>query len=114
MLDYGKHKISYDDFKYGDMKYLNTKRIFRTLIVVSCLIIFLLAGLFISINFIVDPIIYWLASTEGARIFIGCILSWLGVSTLFDLFYKRFKRRRKIKRFNALNVPYPRTFKGRK
>ncbi len=35
--------------------------------------------------FIVDPIIYWLASTEGARIFISCILSWLGVSRLFDL-----------------------------
>ena len=96
------------------MKSLNTKKIFRILIVVCCLIVFLLIGLLISINFIVDPIIYWLASTEGARIFLGCILSWLGVSTLFDLFYKFYKRRKKIVKYNALNVPYPRTFKGRK
>ena len=96
------------------MKYLNTKKIFRVLIVFSCLIASLLIGLLISINFIVDPIVYWLASTEGARIFIGCILSWLGISKIFDMLYKRYKRRKKIARFNALNVPYPRTFKGRK
>ena len=96
------------------MKHLNTRKILRGLVVVACLIVSLMIGLFISINFIVDPIIYWLASTEGARVFIGCILSWLGVSTLFDLFYKCCKRRKKIARFNALNVPYPRTFKGRK
>ena len=70
-------------------------------------------GFIILINLIVDPIIYWLASTEGARIMISCILSWFGVSILFDLFYKRYKRR-KVNRFNALNIPYPRTFKGRK
>ena len=96
------------------MKYLNTQKIFRILIVVFFLIVSLFIGFLISINFIVDPIIYWLASTEGARIFIGCILSWLGVSTLFDLFYQRYKRRKKIARFNALDVPYPRTFRGRK
>tara|TARA_B100000945_G_scaffold170370_1_gene136561 strand:+ start:211 stop:501 length:291 start_codon:yes stop_codon:yes gene_type:complete len=96
------------------MKHLNTKKIFRALLVFACLIASLLIGLLISINFLVDPIIYWLASTEGARIFIGCILSWIGVSTFFDLLYKRYKRRKKIERFNALNVPYPRTFKGRK
>ena len=96
------------------MKSLNTKKFFRIFIVVCCLIVFLLIGLLISINFIVDPIIYWLASTEGARIFLGCILSWLGVSTFFDLFYKRYQRRKKIERFNALDVPYPRTFRGRK
>tara|TARA_Y100001968_G_C18972636_1_gene532987 strand:+ start:150 stop:440 length:291 start_codon:yes stop_codon:yes gene_type:complete len=96
------------------MKYLNTKKFFRVLIVVSCLIASLLIGLLISINFIVDPIVYWLASTEGARIFIGCILSWLGISKIFDMLYKRYKRRKKIASFNALNVPYPRTFKGRK
>ena len=96
------------------MKYLNTRRIIRAFIVLACLIISLLIGLLISINFIVNPIIYWLASTEGARIFIGCILSWLGVSSSFDLFYKRYMRRKKYERFNALNVPYPRTFKGRK
>ncbi len=96
------------------MKHLSTKKILRVLLVVACLIVTLMIGLLISLNFIVDPIIYWLASTEGARIFIGCILSWLGVSTLFDLFYKRYKRRKKIERFNALNVPYPRTFRGRK
>ena len=99
------------------MKHLKTKKIFRIFIVVFCLIFSLLIGLLISINFIVNPIIYWLASTEGARIFIGCIFSWIGVSKLFDLFYKRYKRykrKREIARFNALNVPYPRTFKGRK
>tara|TARA_Y100001968_G_scaffold296249_1_gene304308 strand:- start:1194 stop:1484 length:291 start_codon:yes stop_codon:yes gene_type:complete len=96
------------------MKHLNTKKIFRALVVFGILIASLLIGLLISIHFLVDPIIFWLASTEGARIFIGCILSWLGVSTFFDLFYKRYKRRKKIERFNALNVPYPRTFKGRK
>ena len=96
------------------MKRLNTKRILRVLLVITGLIICLLIGLFISVNFIIDPIIYWLASTEGARIFIGCILSWLGVSTFFDLFYKFYKRRKRNDRFNALNVPYPRTFRGRK
>ena len=96
------------------MKSLNTKKNFRILIVLCCLIVFLLIGLLISINFIVDPIIYWLASTEGVRIFIACILSWLGISKAFDLFYKRFQSRKKFERFNALNVPYPRTFKGRK
>ena len=96
------------------MKHLNQEKILRVLVVVVCLIVSLLIGLLVSINFIVDPIIYWLASTELARIFIGCILSWLGVSTFFDLFYKYYRRRKKIERFNALNVPYPRTFKGRK
>ncbi len=96
------------------MKPLNTKKIFRLLVVVAFLIFSLLIGLIISINFIVDPIIYWLASTEAARIFLACILSWLGVSILFDLFYKDYIRRRKIERFNALKVPYPRTFRGRK
>ena len=96
------------------MKNLNTKKFFKALLVVACLILSLLIGLLISVNFIVDPIIYWLASTEGARVFIGSILSWLGVSKIFDLYYKRYKRRKKIERFNALNVPYPRTFRGRK
>ena len=96
------------------MKHLNTKKIFKALVVITCLIASLFVGLLISVNFIVDPIIYWLASTERARIFIGCILSWLGVSTLFDFYYKYYKRRKKMERFNALNVPYPRTFKGRK
>ena len=96
------------------IKHLNKKKFFRVLVVVSGLIVSLLLGLLISMNFIVNPIIYWLASTEGARVFIGCILSWLGVSRFFDLFYKYYKRRKKIERFNALNVPYPRTFRGRK
>ncbi len=96
------------------MKHLNLKKIFRGLVVFACLIISLLIGLLISINFIIDPIIYWLASTELARMGIGITLSWLGVSKIFDLFYKRYKRRKKLKRFNALNVPYPRTFRGRK
>ena len=96
------------------MKNFNTKKIIRALLVIAFLAFFLFIGLLISLNLLVDPIIYWLASTEGARIFISCIFSWLGVSTLFDLFYKRYRRRKKLKRFNALSVPYPRTFKGRK
>ena len=96
------------------MKHLNKKKILRVLVVAFCLFVSLRIGFLISINFIVDPIIYWLASTEGARIFIGCILSWLGVSTFFDLYYKHYKRRKKIERFNALHVPYPRIFRGRK
>ncbi|MBW3042565.1 hypothetical protein [Prochlorococcus marinus] len=96
------------------MKHLNTNKIFRVLVVFTCLTLTLLICLLVSINFIVDPIIYWLASTEGARIFIACALSWFSVSTAFDSFYKRYERRKKIERFNALDVPYPRTFRGRK
>jgi len=96
------------------MKQFKTKKILKALFVVAGLIVFLLVGLLISVNFIVDPIIYWLASTQEARVLIGCILSWLGVSTIFDLYYKSYKRRKKIKRFNALQVRYPRTFRGRK
>ena len=96
------------------MKHFNTKRIMKVIVVFSALIFSLFAVFLISINFVVDPIIYWLASTEGVRIFISCILSWLGVSTLFDLFYKRYRRSKNLKRFNALNIPYPRTFQGRK
>ena len=96
------------------MKKFNTKRIVRALLVIACLTLSLFIGFLISINMFVDPIVYWLASTEGARVFISCIISWLGVSTLFDLFYKRYRRKKKLKRFNALNIPYPRTFKGRK
>tara|TARA_Y100001968_G_scaffold329146_1_gene377826 strand:+ start:2170 stop:2463 length:294 start_codon:yes stop_codon:yes gene_type:complete len=95
------------------MKRLNSKRVTKALCVISALIASLIIGFLICINFIVDPIIYWLASTEGARLLIACILSWFGVSTLFDILYERYKRKIKIKRFNALNVPYPRTFRGR-
>ena len=96
------------------MKNVNTKKIIRILVLITCLIIALFIGFIICINFIVDPIVYWLASTAGARVFIACILSWLGISTFFDLFYKSFKRRKQNQRFNALNIPYPRTFRGRK
>ena len=96
------------------MRNFNIKKIIRALLVIACLALTLFVGFIISINLIVDPIIYWLASTEGARIFIACILSWLGVSTFFDLFYKRYRRKKKLKSFNALNIPYPRTFRGRK
>ena len=96
------------------MKVLSSKKFFRALFVITSLIAFLIAGLFVSMNFIVDPVIYWLASTEGARIIISCIFSWLAVSFLFDLFYKHYRHSKKLKRFNALNIPYPRTFKGRK
>ena len=96
------------------MKNLNNNKNIKVLVVFILLIFCLLLGLLISVQFIVNPIIYWIASTEGARIFIGCILSWLGVSKFFDLFYRFYNRRKKKRRFNALNVPYPRTFRGRK
>tara|TARA_B100000579_G_scaffold388955_1_gene362443 strand:+ start:1929 stop:2219 length:291 start_codon:yes stop_codon:yes gene_type:complete len=96
------------------MKNSNTRKILRALVVIVCLILSLVLVFLVSINFIVDPIIYWLASTEGARVFIGCILSWIGVSKFFDLFYKLYRRRKKFERFNALEIPYPRTFRGRK
>ncbi len=96
------------------MKNLKTKKIIRALSVIASLIFSLFIGFIISINLIVDPIVYWLASTEGVRVVISCILSWLGVSTFFDSFYERYRRRKKLKRFNALNIPYPRTFRGRK
>ena len=108
------NKNLYYEFKHVYMKHLNTKKILRVFLVFTCLISCLYIGLLISINFVVDPIIYWLASTEAARIFIGCFLSWIGVSTAFDLFYKYYVRKKSIDRFNALDVPYPRTFKGRK
>ena len=96
------------------MKNVNTKKIMRALLVIACLTFSLFIVFIISNNLIVDPIIYWLASTEAARISLGCILSWLLVSKFFDLFYKRYRRIKKLKRFNALNIPYPRTFSGRK
>ena len=96
------------------MKNPKTTKLLRVLAIFAFLLFFLLLGLLISINFIVDPIIFSLASTAGARVFIGCILSWLGISKSFDLFYRRYQLRKKYERFNALNVNYPRTFKGRK
>ncbi len=95
------------------MKRHNKKRFFRLLMVLFILIISLSVCLFISLNFIVNPVIYWLASTEGVRIFISCILSWIGLNKGFDFFYKRYKRQKKVERFNALKVPYPRIFRGR-
>ena len=92
------------------MKNFNTKKIFRALLVIGFLTFSLFIGFIISINLIVDQIVFWLVSTEGVRIFISCILSWIGVSTFFDLFYKRYRRSKKLKRFNALKIPYPRTF----
>ena len=96
------------------MKNLNIKKVFKAFIVVASLLTFLFIALLISVNLIVDPIVYWLASNAWARIFIGCILSWIGVSKTFDIYYRSYKRRKKIKRFNALKVPYARTFRGRK
>tara|TARA_Y100001968_G_scaffold232939_1_gene215774 strand:- start:554 stop:886 length:333 start_codon:yes stop_codon:yes gene_type:complete len=108
------NKDSQYDFNHLDMKKLKTKKVIRSLIVIACLALSLFVGFLISINLLVDPIIYWLASTESARVFISCIISWFGVSTLFDLFYKHYRHRKKLKSFNALSIPYPRTFKGRK
>jgi len=96
------------------MKKFNTRKIIRALIVFACLVFSLFVGFIISINLLINPFIYWLASTESARICISFILSWVGVSKLFDVFYERYQRSKKFKKFNALNIPYPRTFRGRK
>ena len=96
------------------MKNLKTKKRIRTLVSLSSITISLFIAFLISINFIVDPIIYWLASTEKARMLIAFAMAWFAVSISFDLFYKDYKRRKKIQRFNALHIPYARTFKGRK
>ena len=96
------------------MTNLKTKKVFKAFIVVASLITSLFIALLISVNLIVDPIIYWLASTAWARVFIGCAISWFGVSKTFDIYYRSYKRRKKIERFNALKVPYARTFRGRK
>ncbi len=114
MLYYETYKARYAVCKNVYMKNLNTKKVFKAFIVVASLIIFLFIALLISVNLIVDPIIYWLASNAWARIFIACSLSWFAVSKIFDIYYQSYKRRRKIERFNALKVPYARTFKGRK
>ena len=114
MLYYETYKARYAVCKNVYMKNLNTKKVFKAFIVLASLFIFLFIALLISVNFIVDPIIYWLASTAWARIFIGCTLSWFGVSKTFDIYYRSYKRRKKIERFNALKVPYARTFRGRK
>ncbi len=96
------------------MNRLNSKSILRIFLVFASLFASLLIVFFISLNLIVDPIIYWLASNEVARIIIAFIFSWLVVSKAFDLFYQCYKRRKRMERFNALNVPYPRMFRGRK
>ena len=96
------------------MKGIKFRKIIRALLAISALLLSLLIAFFFSLNFIVDPIVYWLVSTETIRKFIAFIIAWLQVSILFDLFYMAYKRRKKNISFNALNVPYPRKFRGRK
>ena len=96
------------------MNSLNTQKIFRILVSISIIIILFVFTILISINFIVDPIIYWLASTEKARIFIACIISLLINRILFELFYKYYIYRKRKTKFNAMKIPYHRKFKGRK
>jgi len=96
------------------MKKPRSTKLVKGLLIIILLVLILLITVLISINLIIDPIIYWLASTEIARLFIACVFSWFTISQLFELFYKFYKSRNKSKRFNALNVPYPRQFKGRK
>tara|TARA_Y100001968_G_C19079142_1_gene582137 strand:- start:145 stop:390 length:246 start_codon:yes stop_codon:yes gene_type:complete len=75
---------------------INATKTFRTLFFVGALLFALLMGVFISDNFIIDPIINYLAEKEGARVFLSCILSWIVVSRLFNLFYKIFRSNKKI------------------
>ena len=96
------------------MKKIKYKKRIRALVFLAIIALNLFIAFLISINFIVDPIIYWLASTQKARMLIALILAWFLVSICFDSFYKHYKRRKKIERFNALHVPYARTFRGRK
>ncbi len=96
------------------MKKIKSKRVVRTILIFGIFTVILLIGLYINLILVVDPIVYWLASTEGARLFIAFVLSWFIISKLFDLYYQKYKKRLKDRNFNALNVPYPRKFKGRK
>ena len=96
------------------MKKINLKKIKRNIIVIVTIMIVLTISIFISLNLIINPLIYWLASTEAARVFLSCIISWLGVSFLFDIFYKIYKSRAKSKKSNAMYIPYQRKFRGRK
>ena len=95
------------------MKNLNKDKIIKNISIVLIIILLLVIFIFISLNLIVDPIIFWLASTERSRILISCILSWIIVSKLFDLYYQIYIYKKKSKKFNALKVPYPRKFQGR-
>ena len=95
------------------MKSSNYVKVVRTISFLLLIIFFLIISLFISLNIIVNPLIYWIASTEGIRIFIACIISWFIVSRCFDLYYRNLIKRKRIKRFNALNIPYERKFRGR-
>tara|TARA_B100000700_G_C15035146_1_gene852433 strand:- start:1036 stop:1281 length:246 start_codon:yes stop_codon:yes gene_type:complete len=78
------------------MRRLNAKKTYRTLFFVGALLIALFMGIFISDNLIIDPIINYLAAEEGARVFLSCILSWIGLSRLFNLFDKIFRSKKSI------------------
>ena len=68
---------------YEKSKY---KKRIRALIFLAIITLSLFVAFLININFIVDPIIYWLASTQKARMLIAFILAWFWVSICFDLF----------------------------
>ena len=96
------------------MKPLNKKKLVRGIIVILIIIFLLVLLIFLSLNLIVEPITYWIASNEKARVFISCILGLYLFTLLFNLFYRKYLNRIKRKKFNALKVAYPRKFSGRK
>ena len=71
------------------MKRLNTKRFLRSLFILISFIIIYIFCISISNNFIVTPIVNYLAEFETARIFVSCILGWFGLSTIFNLIVER-------------------------
>ena len=96
------------------MKYINFRKIFRACTVISIMILLLIILISLSTSLIVDPLIYWLASTSIARLFIASIISLFLLTILFDLFYKYLIYKKRKAKFNALKIPYPRKFEGRK
>lgn len=74
------------------MKRLNTKRVFRTLFILFTFIIIYILSISIANNFIVTPIINYLSESETSRIFVSCILGWLGLSSIFNLIVEGKKK----------------------
>ena len=67
------------------MKRLNTKRIFKTLFILVSFILIYIICISIANNLILTPLVNYLVEEETARIFVSCILAWLGLSSLFNL-----------------------------
>ncbi len=96
------------------MKYINFKKIIRACTVISIMSLVLIILISLSKSLIVDPLIYWFASTSIARLVVACFISLFLLTRLFDFFYKYWIYKKRKAKFNALKIPYPRKFVGRK